>query len=548
MTEKVQKPLQDNKKAAPTQLTVDNSAGDFANADFRTEVVSLKSMEAFADDSRSGLRITKQESLAETSNQSRRTTQLQTMADASSSARKIAQLQAMSNNSPTQQFSQQNPVQLKGNNTGLPDNLKSGIETLSGVSMDNVKVHKNSDKPAQLNAHAYAQGTDIHLGAGQEKHLPHEAWHVVQQSQGRVQPTTQMAGVNVNDNSGLEKEADVMGAKALQTKSKGSVITQLKSSLDGSSDVAQMAGIWKRLTNFFIGNKSDRQRLIDHDSLSDDGPDEGFEDTFSDGPAPIEQEGAEIEVGPFTYQDGEITIEVWPGQKISFGKGSFAGTLPSKSFDMDIDSFEASIDIPFAPGAYGIVSLGITPSISLSIDGGTFNIGNKSLAIKGANITGTMGLDITAKVGAGVGVANVVGLDAGGFATLGASAALGGNLAGTVDFTNKKYDVNLSVNANADIIGNAGVFIQAKALGFSVSKKWILAQKKFAHFSYMRGMALTGRKGDWSPKLSDFRKIEYGDHSEQNFLETDEGNIYSNDPDYNERTPLLAESELSDGL
>ncbi|MDO8991413.1 MAG: hypothetical protein Q7U83_00020 [Daejeonella sp.] len=27
------------------------------------------------------------------------------------------------------------------NNTGLPDNLKSGIENLSGYSMDEVKVH-----------------------------------------------------------------------------------------------------------------------------------------------------------------------------------------------------------------------------------------------------------------------------------------------------------------------------------------------------------------------------------------------------------------------
>jgi hypothetical protein len=104
----------------------------------------------------------------------------------------------------------------KPNNTGMPDNLKSGIENLSGYSMDDVKVHYNSDRPAQLNAHAYAQGTDIHVAPGQEQHLPHEAWHVVQQKQGRVQPTMQMkAGVPVNDDAGLENEADAMGAKAL---------------------------------------------------------------------------------------------------------------------------------------------------------------------------------------------------------------------------------------------------------------------------------------------------------------------------------------------
>ena len=79
---------------------------------------------------------------------------------------------------------QQQPTQKEENNTGLPDNLKTGMENLSGMSLGDVKVHRNSDKPAQLKAHAYAQGTDIHLGPGQEKHLPHEAWHVVQQKQG----------------------------------------------------------------------------------------------------------------------------------------------------------------------------------------------------------------------------------------------------------------------------------------------------------------------------------------------------------------------------
>ncbi|NEW61113.1 DUF4157 domain-containing protein [Sulfurovum sp. bin170] len=112
-----------------------------------------------------------------------------------------------------------NTIQKKENNTGLPDNLKSGIESLSGYSMDDVKVHYDSSQPAQLNAHAFAQGSDIHLASGAEKHLPHEAWHVVQQKQGRVQPTRQMKEkVNINDNEGLEREADVMGGKALQRK------------------------------------------------------------------------------------------------------------------------------------------------------------------------------------------------------------------------------------------------------------------------------------------------------------------------------------------
>ncbi len=106
--------------------------------------------------------------------------------------------------------------EAKENKTGLPDNLKAGIENLSGLSMDDVRVHYNSSKPAKLQALAYTQGTDIHVGQGEEKHLPHEAWHVVQQRQGRVKPTMQMSGEQINDEVGLEREADVMGEKALQ--------------------------------------------------------------------------------------------------------------------------------------------------------------------------------------------------------------------------------------------------------------------------------------------------------------------------------------------
>ncbi|WP_202972106.1 DUF4157 domain-containing protein [Moorena producens] len=102
------------------------------------------------------------------------------------------------------------------NKTGLPDKLKAGVENLSGYALDDVRVHYNSPKPAQLQALAYTQGTEIHVAPGQEEHLPHETWHVVQQMQGRVKPTMQMKGVEINDDAGLEKEADIFGNKATQ--------------------------------------------------------------------------------------------------------------------------------------------------------------------------------------------------------------------------------------------------------------------------------------------------------------------------------------------
>src|SRR5512138_1342413 len=64
------------------------------------------------------------------------------------------------------------------NENGLPPDLKTSIETLSGFALDDVQVHRNSQQPAKLRAYAYAQGAEIHLGPGQEDQLPHEAWHI----------------------------------------------------------------------------------------------------------------------------------------------------------------------------------------------------------------------------------------------------------------------------------------------------------------------------------------------------------------------------------
>ena len=127
---------------------------------------------------------------------------------------KFAQpIQRMEDDEDTMQGKFEAPVQKK-NLTGMPDNLKAGIEDLSGFSMDDVRVHYGSSKPAAVQAHAYTQGTEIHIAPGQERHLPHEAWHVAQQMAGRVEPTTEIGGIPVNDNAALEHEADVMGARA----------------------------------------------------------------------------------------------------------------------------------------------------------------------------------------------------------------------------------------------------------------------------------------------------------------------------------------------
>ncbi|BAY26508.1 hypothetical protein NIES2100_63240 [Calothrix sp. NIES-2100] len=158
------------------------------------------------------------------------------------------------------------------NQTGLPDGLKAGVENLSGYSLDDVRVHYNSPKPAQLQALAYTQGTEIHVAPGQEEHLPHEAWHVVQQMQGRVKPTMQSLGMAINDDRALEREADLMGVKAA-VDNRPETITQRKlldtarkTKLDLSKtiveDNSRIIQRWKSQTLEEESDKTGYERMI----------------------------------------------------------------------------------------------------------------------------------------------------------------------------------------------------------------------------------------------------------------------------------------------
>jgi len=98
---------------------------------------------------------------------------------------------------------------------GLPAQLRDNGEALSGQDLSDVRVHRDSAEPSRLGALAFTRGAEIHLGPGQDRHLPHELWHVVQQKQGRVAATTQLMGEEVNDSPALEREADMMGDRLL---------------------------------------------------------------------------------------------------------------------------------------------------------------------------------------------------------------------------------------------------------------------------------------------------------------------------------------------
>lgn len=94
------------------------------------------------------------------------------------------------------------------NRTGIPDSLRQQAEQKSGLSFEDVRVHYHSPRPAKVGALAYTQGNHIYVAPGQERHLPHELGHIVQQKEGRVAATRQLNGYNINDDQMLESEAD----------------------------------------------------------------------------------------------------------------------------------------------------------------------------------------------------------------------------------------------------------------------------------------------------------------------------------------------------
>jgi len=348
MSEHRATPKPEEAKKVTSELGSNETTTSFEGAsyDFGTGVMALKSLQTAADNS----------------SLSNSYTQLQAIADdaANNDSNGILQLQAMADARAT---TLTEPIQRQENKTGLPDNLKSGMENLSGYSMDDVKVHRNSDKPAQLQAHAYAQGTDIHLGPGQEKHLPHELGHVVQQKQGRVKPTKQMKGkVNINDDAGLEKEADVMGAKALQMKNKNrtvggdSVVTKNSSVtqlLKGDGSPPDPKSTFDNLQNLVISDDKSYTVLEAHRFKNDDGGKPESDHLFSGSSRDEEvvQAGIKVTLLGDKEVDGFLFVEVLlkhGTKKLWAERDKIIKSDVWKHFGLDIDEYggaEAAEDV-----------------------------------------------------------------------------------------------------------------------------------------------------------------------------------------------------------
>ena len=173
----------------------------------------------------------------------------------SNSTDKTSPIQGKFNDSQKSEDASSNERMLNKNSSpgSGPNSLPSGrndiLNSMGDAFQSNfsdVNIHENSSQAENLGAEAFTQGSDVHFAPGRfqpdtsegKELLGHELTHVLQQKEGRVTGNKNIQGFNVNDNAGLEKEADVMGARA----ARGQSIKSFNVSDNGgaSSSTAQM--------------------------------------------------------------------------------------------------------------------------------------------------------------------------------------------------------------------------------------------------------------------------------------------------------------------
>jgi hypothetical protein len=103
----------------------------------------------------------------------------------------------------------------------MPVGVQRKMEASFAADFSGVRIHEGGEAAA-IGAVAYAQGKDLHFAPGEyqpdtqagQELIGHELGHVVQQAEGRVATPGQAKGAAINEDPGLEREADEMGARA----------------------------------------------------------------------------------------------------------------------------------------------------------------------------------------------------------------------------------------------------------------------------------------------------------------------------------------------
>lgn len=135
-----------------------------------------------------------------------------------------------------------------GGGQAMPEDVQAKMSGAFGTDLSSVRIFEGARAPA-LGARAFTTGTEVHFAPGEyqptsqsgQELLGHELAHVVQQSQGRVHATAQAKGVAINDDAGLEHEADEMGARAARGEAVGTAAARVGAVPAGGAAGTQLA-------------------------------------------------------------------------------------------------------------------------------------------------------------------------------------------------------------------------------------------------------------------------------------------------------------------
>ena len=263
----------------------------------------------------------------------------------------------------------------KSNNSGLPQPIKKGTESLSGHSMNDVNVHYNSSEPKKVNAHAFARGNDIHLASGQERHLPHEAWHVAQQKQGRVGPTSEVNGNKINDNQSLESEADAMAQK---------IVVEGKNNTETEVDENELFSASTEVPQMVAQRAAFQQPDLSADAASAEAepeaaPEEEAEPEIEEPAKEEEKEEEEEESSEFVEKEGEIA-----GTGISYtAKYEFDNKKGEIEFEGPNEIFGGSAEIKEKGEEYEVSAKATVSALSTPEFKGSMPLARVPLGIPG---------------------------------------------------------------------------------------------------------------------------------------------------------------------
>lgn len=215
-------------------------------------------------------------------------------------------------------------------NEQLPIQLQANLEQAFGHDFSDVQIHQNSKEAVAMNAHAFTKGNDIHFAPGTfnpysnqgQQLIGHEFTHVAQQRNGVVSATRTLGkGLEVNDNRGLEYEADSFGQKAVKGETINKYQSPVFSGQPGSAVLKNSSKVVQRSVKTFGGEWSTDYYTLKKDEAN------GVKYAASDGVRGLD---VKLRFSPTANADAELIGITQTAQSTSEGKHPFIDGDPNR--------------------------------------------------------------------------------------------------------------------------------------------------------------------------------------------------------------------------